>query len=358
MRPVRSLHLLVALLILATVALSGCRKPTEVGLQEALTQGAVTVTVTGLEARYLELESNAGAVITDRPALVISLTATNNGSAPVVWNLGWDVTTASQGQHALLFAAASYEDGLSAANNIPNLTLNDLRWVDDPVAEPVMLQPGETIEDRLLFSMPPLGTTSLVLSLPPRIFGDDVTMPGYIRMPWTAPTDLPGPVIQAADAAWEGNGFTFMVTGNAVQWVPLKDTANVDGISTQALLRVGFRVTNTGDTPMDYMPTTEAGNANFPSLVDASNNAIQNRAIFDSGVTVVGQVRERQTIAPGESLDDFLLFERPSRNVQELVLEFPARRFSRNGAVRLRMPFTWADPPQPPPWGPAPEAAE
>ena len=84
------------------------------------------------------------------------------------------------------------------------------------------------------------------------------------------------------------------------------------------------------------------------------NGAIQNRATYAAGVDVVGQVRERQTIAPGKSIKDFILFDRPTRGVETLHLLYPGRRLGGTGLVRVQFPYTWANPEIPDDFKPKP----
>jgi hypothetical protein len=53
---------------------------------------------------------------------------------------------------------------------------------------------------------------------------------------------------------------------------------------------------------------------------------------------VKGQVRNPQTIKPGQSLEDILVFQKPLNNPQELRLELPAAAFGGLGKIKFRIP--------------------
>lgn len=324
------------------LSLSACSKPVQVSHEEAVVQGTASVQVTGTSLLQLDLEGPAGAVALERPALRVNVRVQNTGDAPLRWDPGFSAAGATQAQNVLLFAAPSWDAGLSPANNVPVLDTGNYTYLDDPVREPVDIAPGESIDDVLLFAAPSSSATNLILSIPPRVFGADVTMPGYISIPYAAEA-VPARTVAGLNEAVETPTLTFTATKAEVVHQPLKNADGSDAISRDPLLRISFTVKNTSDKAIEYLPSRMASGVDFPALTD-QNGALQNRATFAAGVEPVGQVRERQSIAPGKSITDFILFDRPTRGVETLRLTYPGKRLGGAGLLRVEFPYTWANP--------------
>lgn len=333
--------IIVALAALA-MAFTACKKPDEVGPNQAIEQGGAAVTVTGYELVRLDLETPSGPVALRKPALRVDVTVKATGEKPVHWNPGFSAGGATQARNVLLFAASSWKDGLSSSNNLSALAADTYVYLDDPVTEAIDIAPGESLDDVLLFEAPPSGTSNLVLSIPPRVFGEDVKFPGYVSLPFKAnpPEER---AIAGLGEAYEGREFAFKVTKAAVVHQRLKQADGKDAVSRDPLLRIDFEVTNTSETAIEYLPTMLSGGVDFPALVD-QRDSVQNRASFREDVDVVGQLRERTSIAPGKTIKDFILFDRPTRGVEELRLFYPGKRLGGTGLVEVEMPYEWANP--------------
>lgn len=324
------------------LSFTACSKPVQVTQDEAMVQGTASVQVTGHALLQLDLEGPAGAVALERPALRVDVRVQNNGDVPMRWDPGFSAVGATQAQNVLLFAATSWESGLSPANNIAVLDTGAYTYLDDPVREPVEIAPGEAIDDVLLFAAPASSANNLILSIPPRVFGPEIKLPGYISIPYTAAAPAERTIAGLKEAA-ETGALTFTVSAADVVHQPLKNAEGTDVISRDPLLRIRFTVKNTSDKAIEYIPTRMASGIDFPALTD-QNGALQNRATFAVGVEPVGQIRERQSIAPGKSVTDFILFDRPTRGVETLHLTYPGKRLGGTGLVRAEFPYTWANP--------------
>lgn len=333
---------ILAALAVITIGFSGCGKPTEVGPNEAMQQGTAAVTVTDYSLEYIDLETPTGAVAVSRPVLKVELNIEAIGEEPVRWNPGFDSTSATQVQNVLLFHANSWEDGLSPANHIGALSTSGYTYLDDPITEPVEIAPGESARDIILFSAPPSSAQNLLLSIPPQIFGAETKFPGYIRLPFSA-QEAKEPEAVGVNEDFEGREFTFKVTKTAIVYPAMKDAEGKEAVSRDPLLRVDFSVKNTSDSPLNYVPSMLSSGVDFPALTD-QRGALQNRVTFGPGIEVVGQTREAQTIAPGKSLNDFILFDRPTRGVETLLLTVPGRRVGGSGLIRATFPYTWENP--------------
>ena len=324
------------------LSFSACTTPQEIGVGEPAVNGPLSVQVDGVSLERIDLEGPAGAMEYDRNVLLVRLAVSNVGASVLRWDPGFSSAGGTQAQNVLLYATPSWKEGLSPSNNIRSLSTGAWHYLGDPVREPVEVAPGETIQDVLVFSEPGSATTNLVLSIPPGLAGPDAKAPIFVNIPY-APGEVVQPKIAELNEVVEQHGLAFSVKSAEVAHQQVRAVDGTDSVSSSPLLRVRFHVENKSDAPMEYIPTRMGAGKDFPALTDQSG-AVQNRATFAVGITPVGQLVERQTLAPGESLDDFILFERPSRNVESLTLAFPGSRLGSVGLFRVTFPYTWADP--------------
>jgi hypothetical protein len=331
---------------LAISGLSGCVKVPEAGLNQAVTQGLVSATVNSVELTHLDLEGPTGAMRTQEPVLRIGLQLTNNSAVPLRYDLGFSATTATQALSPLLFVDPGVDGELGPTGYIESVLLSTHQYLGDPIAAAVTVAPGQTIDDVLLFRAPPAGATSFVLSLPPSIFGPEVKTPALVRFAYTAPAVIPEPQPVAVGTPWVGPDYTFTVTGSQVQFVRLRNAENDEGFSQNPLLRVDYTLTNTGSATLQYIPVEASNAIAAPTLVDAAGLPIP-RAEFQPGIAPVDQFVQRRQVAAGETISNYLLFQRPEQGTSDLTLFIAGKRFDSTGLVRVTMPFTWADPPQP-----------
>ncbi len=336
------IHIFVVLAVGLTMGLTACKKPMEVGPNEAMVQANASVTVTNTQLVNLITETPTGAGFLRKPVLQIDVDIAATGEETVRWDPGFGVGSTTQARNVLLFAASSWEDGLNASNHIGRVASDDFKFLDDPITEAVDIAPGQKIHDVLYFAEPPSSTSNLILSIPPHVFGEEVKFPGYISLPYSGKQaeELPA---GSLGKAFQGRGFDFTVTKASVVYQPLQRADNKPAISRDPLLRVDFTVKNTGSSAIEYMPTMLSGGVDFPALVD-QKDAIQNRATFAEDIDVQGQQRNRTSIAPGKSIKDFILFDRPTRGVEQLTLYYPGKRLGGSGLVKVNFPFKWAEP--------------
>lgn len=333
---------LVALLAGATA----CAKPPETTVGAAVQQGLVAAVVTGYEVAYLELEGPTGATMTETPVLKVMISVTNGGAEPLRFDMGWSTTSSTQAQSPLLFVdAGGPEVQLGPALNVPTLQLNAQQYLGDPITAAQTIAPGATLEDVLLYQLPPEGTTGLVLSLPPSLFGVEARMPAYVRIPYQAPAEVPRVQPVAIGTPWQGAGFTFTITGAEQAYIPLQRRADA-GFSTSPLLRLNFEATNNGSTTIEYLPLRANRGIDPPSLIDEAGSPIE-LASFEDGVSIEGLINDRRQIGPGETLRSFLLFKRPVANTAEMTFVMPGKRLSSTGLIRILVPYTALDVPRP-----------
>lgn len=330
---------LVAALALVTV---GCKEIPEGQAGTELRHGNLAVTVDGYELRYLDLQSETGAVVTTQdPVLVISLTVTNHGPAAIRYDTRDSTTHAQQALTPVLFVESGEDEDLTAANQIPMVGLGQYRYLDDPVSGPISIGSEETIRDLLLFEEPGEDAEALLLSLPPSMFGPDVELPAVIRIPYAAPEPQRPPVHDVGEVV-STDGYTFRVDRYEVAFLPNSDRS---GFTERPVLAIHYTITNTGEEPLIYSPPHRRTTSDTaPSLSDGSRHF--ERVSLPPGQYLQDQLREVQSLAPGEELRDFSVFERPPQDAQ-LQYHFPAHNIGRNGLIRVRISYSYSDPPLP-----------
>ena len=338
--------LLVAMLGLATSA-TGCVEPPESTIGAPVQQGGVSVTVTSVDMAYLDLEGPEGAAQTQTPVLRVFLTVNNASPAPLRYDLGWSANVSTQASSPLLFVDPGPDQPLSPTGNIRALRLADMNWPGDPIAEATSIAAGETREDVLLFEVPEAGVSSLVLSLPPGMFGPEVKTPAFVRFPWAAAEVAP-PAPVGLGEAWTGENYTFKVTGIEQSFLRLESpTAPRGGFTNAPVLRVNFEVTNNGTDALTYMPPEANRTIGAPVLTTGDGSSIA-RVQLPTGSTSPGHVTERTNIAAGATFTGAFLFEQPAASVTRLNLQLPGKRFDSTGLIRVAFDFAHQSVPVPP----------
>lgn len=348
------------LLICLAALVAACEKPEQVSAGAELNPGGVAITVTDHEVVHVDVETERGAQSLRNPALRIDLQVTNNSGAPLQWNTGFGFSALTQTSGVLLFAASSFEEELGQQNNIASLQIAD-PYPADPIQEATVIEAGATVNDVLLFAQPPAGTTSLLLSFPPHLLGPESKLPGYIQLPYSAPEEDVAPGIAAEGELFEGDRFSLGVQGASVAYAQLIDPALEDddeaevrgGITRNAVLRLEVQVTNTGEEPATYEPVTGNARVHLP-VVQAEGDGTQVSSLVrvetTSNAYVEGQVQEPTELAPGDSLTDVLLFEKPPAGLDAGVLQFAGARLGRTGMARVRFSFENTVPERPAPF--------
>lgn len=346
---------LTSAVVSATLLTSACAKPPESTLGAPVVQGGVSAVVSSVEAAYIDLEGNEGAAQTSTPVLLVRLALTNNSPGALRYDINWSTATTTQAQSPLLYVDQGPEVPLGVANNIPLMRLGTMTWPGDPVSEAQSVEPGQTLEDVLIFQMPSTGTTGLVLSLPPSIFGPDVKTPAYVRIPWSDAEVTP-PVAVGLGEPFVGPDFTFTLNNTEQAYLPLQSpTAPRGGFTSSPVLKLNFTVTNTGSEPLVYLPPEANRSLHAPALSDTDGATI-NRVQLPTGSSADGHIVERTTIAPGASLQAAFLFEQPPASIQRLNLQLPGKRFGSTGLIRVAFDYAMQPVPVPAELTPAPAA--
>ncbi|MCX7013853.1 MAG: hypothetical protein NTW86_15100 [Candidatus Sumerlaeota bacterium] len=122
--------------------------------------------------------------------------------------------------------------------------------------------------------------------------------------------------------------------------IPLKDLFGESTRSTEDLLSVALEVTNSSKTKkinfLSWRGQDFAFGRDFAVLTDDSNN-VYKRITFGATTQIVGSA-DRQSVYPGKSIADILVFEKPIDNLKWLHLEIPAGNVGGEGMFRFEIP--------------------
>jgi hypothetical protein len=333
-----------AALVASLLCASACAKPLEAPQGQVLTINGIEVSVTDVKLVAIDLEGPAGAIATKKSTLIVALKLTNKSAEPLRYDLGWSTTSSTQATSPLLFLDPGPEIQLSGQAQIPALILGSSVYTPDPVASPRTLNPGEGVDDLLLFDAPPENAKALLLSLPPALFGKQAKSPAYIRIA-TVPTEVQQPQWLSEKDEHKGPSIHFKIKSVETSYPPLLKADGTRGTSAEPLVGIRFTATNAGTTALEYLPIAAGLAVDAPSLTDSSDAPIE-RVDFGPGVTHTETLTARKSLAPGASLDDVWWFARPANTVTELLLRAPGKRFGDTGLIRFKIPYTWSDPRQ------------
>ena len=341
-----TLQCLVASLAALLLA-GGCDRPPQATLGEALTYGTTQVTVLHAEAVYLDLETPTGAQPTSSPLLRMRIAVTNLGEAPLRYDVGFGATAGTQATAALLFAGSP--DAAPAAldvGHIPALNLGTSRYLGDPVTQATNIDPGASLEDVLLFTLPPAGTSHLWLSLPPRLFGSEVRHAAWISIPWR-PGDPQPPSAAPAGEPLRLQDAVVSFQQASLRYVRVhSDELGGEAYSDAPLLQVTLRVENGGERPISLAPSRSTA-FDPPQLLDAQGERIS-RAQFPGHARITGQLNERLALAPGDHHDLHLYFHAPPiESAMPLELRVPGQRLGGVGLLRMTFDVSLERPPLP-----------
>jgi hypothetical protein len=126
------------------------------------------------------------------------------------------------------------------------------------------------------------------------------------------------------------------VTQAFVGKVPLKSLGDEGGESKDPLCQISLRITNRASaSKIDYRGWQGNSLLSHARLTDEVGNRYRGIS-FGFGTKVVGQV-ESESIYPGKSIEDKLVFEVPVDSAKYLRLELPASNLGEKGTVRFQI---------------------
>ncbi len=337
----------VSLLALVALFLIGCDEKPQVfpADQPALYQG-VEFELGTYTIRYLELTDDGQTYEYPDPVLVVPLTIRNRGESELAYNPTHRNQEMSEASTPLLMPGVAGDEidwEAFSRRPIPGVVV-ERGTVEGQRQRSANLAPGEELTDLFLFELPDPDESILFFSIPPTMHRGD--LPLFLRINYRQPSEIEGPQVASVGDTLEFDGVSFQVTEVSQTYVRLTE-GDRDGFSSDPVVKVSFTVTNNSDEPVVYSPGHRELSGSRGALLHSLHSEF-NRVRFGSSITVQDQV-DRSAIDPGESVEDFALFERPpaGANVGQTTFELGANHFQRSGRVRVAFAYEHEDVEQP-----------
>lgn len=340
------LQILLSTLCACTLlCLSACGEKPVVGT--AGTQavaGGIAFDVGPYDVLYPELNEGTQTYQYAQSVMMIPITLTNTTKKPVSYSPTHQTASMSEATTPLLYPDPGAEVDLPPQSKVavPGVILKE-GTMPGQLTTPQSIAPGASIKDVLLFQVPPK-VSSLVLSLPPSFHNG--TTPVLFRLPYTPKTPK-GPEVSPHGEDITLGDVTLNVSGAVSEYVATNDTANGEGFSSEPLLKVSFTLKNNSDAALLYNPNhNETAGAISPKLY-SEQEGVLSRISFGASTAPKGQQVAKINIKPGESISDFTVFERPVKEVDSVLLEFPGAVVEQSGLARIKLPINMAKPEMP-----------
>ncbi len=338
-------HWLLGATLVGLALCVGCQKEI-VGTQgEALQEekAPVAVTLEGYSLERVEVEGDAGPLVYSKPVLAMKLKFENTGSDPFFYQPTHGADKVSNQQAPLLFVDPGPKGELT--QNIPGVFL-EKGFLTAQQTGGTQIEPGASLSDVYVFSPPDGDNMEMMLTVPASMHGGKQRL--KIKVSYTKPA-LPPVKINAPGEAISFGDASLTIKGAKVEFVRLKDSSlKAEGFSKDPVLKVSYEIENKGDAPLAYDPNHKgAGSILAPSLRDAGGSGNYMRVRFGADRDVKGQKSGNLTLAKGEKVNDFALFERPPESVKNLRFMIPGKVFGQKGVARVDIPYTYANPAKP-----------
>jgi hypothetical protein len=328
----------------AVVTLAACDKPVVGQAGAGVVAGGVEFVVKPYEVRMLELTVDGQTLSYPTPVLVIPISITNKGQDDFIYTPTHAAPQTSESATPLLYKDPGADQPLPPPTKVPVPgVLLAKGSLEGQQTLPKVLKPGESVEDLLLFQVPPAEVGGkLILSLPPA--WSRAKVPALVRMDYTPKEPIGLKAAKVGEPVAFGK-VTFTVDGASNVYVKIKDAAAGEGLSKEPMLRIDYTIVNGSDAAISYEPNHRTTGA-FGARLSSSAGAY-NRVQFGPTAEVTGQVQKRSPVAAGASIKDFALFEMPADDVKDLVFEMPAEQFGAQGVARVKIAYDATKPPEP-----------
>lgn len=336
-RVARVLLLAAAALMMAGAA---CEKPAVSEMNQPVKAGGVQFNVTGYDIRYLELSADGKTVEYPEPVLAINVEVTNQADQPLTYTPSHRTQQVTEANAPLLYQDPGKEAELPP---VSKQTINGVfleeGQLDEQVTQSKTLAKGDSLTDVFLFEVPEAKEAALILSLPPTMHHG--ALPVLFRVPYKYQQPK-GPKVHQTGTAVAAGPASFTVEKAEVTYVKTKHTIEGEGYSSNPRLKVSYKVENTGKEAITYSPEHNVEGARGAALY--SGGETFNRIKLPSNAEAEGQVTDSTEIEPGKSVTDFVLFERPPKEIESLTFVYPASNFGGEGLIRVDVPYEYKDP--------------
>lgn len=306
--------------------------------------GGVAFDVGAYDVIYPEIHEDTQTYQYAQSVMVIPITLTNTTKAPVSYSPTHQAASMSEATTPLLYPDPGPDAELPPRSKvaIPGVILKE-GSMPGQLTKPTTIAPGASIKDVLLFQVPP-AVPSLVLSLPPSFHNG--TTPVLFRLPYTPKTPK-GPEVSPVGQDLALGDVTLNVSGAVSEYVATNDTANGEGFSSEPLLKVSFTLKNNASEPVLYDPNHKATEGAISPKLYSDKEGVLSRISFGASTTPVGQKSVKVAIEPGQTISDFTIFERPVKDVDSVLLEFPGAVVEQSGLARVKLPVDMKKPQMP-----------
>lgn len=319
---------------------AACEKPAVTEMNKPVQAGGVQFNVTGYDIRYLELSTDGKTVEYPEPVLAINVAVTNQNEQPLTYTPSHRTQQVTEANAPLLYQDPGEGAALPpASKQTINGVFLEEGQLEEQVAQSKTLNKGESLTDVFLFEVPEAKEASLVLSLPPTMHHGAV--PVLVRIPYEYQKPK-GPRVHQTGKAVAAGPANFTVEKAEVTYVKTKHTIEGEGYSSNPRLKISYKIENAGKEPITYAPEHNVEGARGAALY--SGGKTFNRVKLPSNAEAEGQITDSTKIEPGKSVADFVLFERPSKEIENLTFVYPAGTFGGEGLIRVEVPYTYEDP--------------
>jgi len=315
-----------------------------VEMGESTEVGGVEISVGGYEIRHLELVEGSKTHEYDEPVLAIPLSLKNTGKEGFRYVPTHETQQMTESTTPLLYYDPGEKASLPPDDKSPvNGVYLEEGSLEEQVTEETVIDAGSSLRDVLLFEVPSEQQADLILSVPPAYHRGD--RPVLFRIPYQyEEPSSEGPRGVGDTVELEGVGFTVQSVETA--YIELEETRDGKAYSSSPLLKVAFRIENTGDEAVEYAPKHQDDSVYRTPLLTSGEETYR-PVEFPLNPTVKGQVQGSETIESGKTLEDFVVFQRPGNEVESLTFEYPAARFDRGGVLEFELPYEYDDPDKP-----------
>jgi len=211
------------------------------------------------------------------------------------------------------------------------------------------IPPGGTLYDDYLFENPVVEAENLVVLVPGGIVGDvEKTYRFFVPgKPKKVEPEEPKGLNEISTI----DGLSVKITQVSKEYAELeerqktKDYKYPYAYTKEPILVIHMTITNTSGQALSYEPSHTANTAGIILESTGGGNAFK-RIKLDSKMIGKGQVMNKVTINPGESINDVYFFETPGSD-QDLVFNISGHIFSVRGMYRFILPYKNKTPEEP-----------
>ena len=282
-------------------------------------QGGMTFKILGYSIEQPNIVERKRILEYKSPFLAIKLQIKNAGKRPFVYSPTHFSKELTQISTPLLFPKP--DKAKPPFNDIEPLSgvYIEEGTIASQKTSPKTLKSGESVQDIYLFKLPDFEKGRLVLSLPPSMHRG--TRPVFFEIPYTYKKP-PTPQVHKSGGWIAQNEFEFQLVGTDVAYIELEDQVQGKAYSSEPLLKVTYKIKNTGKDKKTYNPTfRRVRNMPGPTMVTPEGRELK-RVDFPITAKPVGQIFKETKIESGQTLTDFSLFERPDIDKKEATFRF------------------------------------